>query len=138
MCSILKDLNIFKGLDSTLSLKGVCKMGNKPALTQASASSNSKKHSLAVVSAISALSIVGLILVFIYLRSRLRRRNRNNNPDMFLFNKLQRSASQNGLVRGTGSNGSVALSDQLNSKLSSVGGARFTRWAALGEQENQT
>ena len=134
-CSILKDSDILKGLAD--SYKGVCKLGDKRSTTEGdstvkSSSTSSTSPSVALISTVSVVSILSLIVVLIYLRGRLRRRNRNTNPDMFLFDKLQRSASQqSGMI---GSTGSVVLNDQLNAKLSGVGGARFTRWAVLTEE----
>lgn len=134
-CSILKDSDILKGLAD--SYKGVCKLGDKRSTTEGdstvkSSSTSSSSPSVALISTVSIVSILSLIVVLIYLRGRLRRRNRNTNPDMFLFDKLQRSASQqSGMI---GSTGSVVLNDQLNAKLSGVGGARFTRWAVLTEE----
>ena len=134
-CSMVKNSNIFKGLKAENSFKGICKSDGKMSVEANDSKESSKSPSIALISVFSIVSLIVLIAGCIYLRGRLRRRNRNNNPDLFLFNKLQRSASQNGLSKGPGSNGSVALSDQLNAKLSNAGGARFTRWTVLSEEE---
>lgn len=125
-----KDSKIFQGLPFT----GVCSAKAKTATTISDASNVSKssssglsKSSIAFLSSASVLLLIGSIIGFIYLRGYIKRLNRNKSPDMFLFNKLQRSTSQN--IHQLSNAGPEV--EQLNSRLSNVNGARFTRWAIL-------
>jgi hypothetical protein len=130
-CKIISDLKIFKGLNGTFN--GVCEQA-KATRTKGTVDANTSnstgtgKSSMLITGAIVILAIAAMMAGFVYLRKYLRRRNRDNNPDMFLFNKLQRNASQALLQQ---QQPQQSPHDILNSRLSTVNGARFTKWAAL-------
>lgn len=129
-CVEVKDLKLFQEFKGKFN--GVCDMVAKgkeaPAITRPQKSTMSTSSAL-LISGSAGIILTILIICFIYFRGRLKRRHRNTNPDMFLFNKLQRHASQS-LAMAQKSNSA----ERLNMRLSSVGGARFTRWAALSNE----
>ena len=127
-CAIVKDRRMFQGL----TFNGVCtgtEMKNKSSGTFKQLGTRSKS-SIILIGGSALILLVGLIIGFSYLRGYMRRRHRNNSPDLFLFQKLQRNPSQN--FQRTTSNAPIA-GDQLDFRLSGMGGARFTRWAALSD-----
>jgi hypothetical protein len=132
-CVAVKDLKLFQPFRGKFN--GVCDkiksreapLTNKSSTTKASMSNSS----IALISGSAVIILTLIIFCLIYLRAYLKRRNRNDNPDMFLFNKLQRHASPS-LPMAQRSNSA----ERLNMRLSSMGGARFTRWAALSKEND--
>lgn len=129
-----------KGLKGSKRFNGVCdklKTQSKPISASSGGSRKSSSSSSSNASAVIGGVVLGVFLVaavigFIYFRGYLKRKHRNNSPDMFLFDRLQRSTSQSILsVQST----SKPMPDRLNERLSEMGGARFTRWAALSNSE---
>lgn len=122
-CVKVNDMKVFEGIKG---VNGVCDKikASKPVV----ASGSNTKPPIAVICGSAALLLTALIVFFIYIRGHLKRRHRNTSPDIFLFNKLQRSTSQSLMTQPTDS------AERLNARLSSVSGARFTRWAALSNE----
>lgn len=134
-CVKVKDFKVFQGIQGKFD--GVCdKLKNikpPPPPTIKKSNPNVTKMaisnlSVAIISGSTVILLTLLIICFIYLRGYFKRRHHNTSPDMFLFNKLQRNASQT-MAAAQKSNSLERLN--MSMRLSNVGGARFTRWAAL-------
>lgn len=131
-CFSVKDLKIFEGLK--YNFNGVCDTANsskpiKPQKQPQPPNNQSKPSTtkIAMLSGSSLIILTFLALGFIYLRGYLKRRNRDNNPEFFLFDGMQKSSSQAAIPTVD----APTQAQVLHSKLSGVGGARFTRWGAL-------
>lgn len=124
-CMEVKDLRLFRGLKGRFN--GICdKVKNNSTVKSSSTGSN---KSIVLISGSIAILLTAFVIGFLYLRGYLKRRYRDKNPEMFLFNKLQRNASQ------TLSNHQQSNSvDRLNARLANVSGARFTKWTALSNE----
>ena len=133
-CFSVKDLKIFKGLKNNFN--GVCDTANSSSKTTHPPHIQGKtsKTKIAMLSGSSLIILTFLALGFIYLRGYLKRRNRDNNPEFFLFDGMQKSSSQAAIPIIDAPN----QAQVLHSKLSGVGGARFTRWGALTPNRRDT
>ncbi len=125
-CTEVSDSKMFKGL----TFNGICEKADK-INSKSSGTTSTSKSTIALFSSGSILLLIGSIIGIVYFRGYIKRRSRNNNPDMFLFDKLQRSTSQH--LQNPGQNSVALPQEQMNSRLMDVTGARFTRWSALSE-----
>lgn len=132
-CVETREFKALKAYDGLYN--GVCDKAKatpkNPEITSGRLMSNTSKSSIAILGSVIILLLIGLTVLFVYFRGYMRRRYRNNNPDMFLFNKLQKNTNQ-----VLGQQPAQQSADRLNERISGVSGARFTRWAALSDENN--